>query len=364
MQYKEQLKSYKASLAYKNYKKYCSKIIEFIDIGESDKNDNPSEYWKEELDGFKYMLDASPFIVNKIREHCYHITGVHSYPYRKHHSHSSESFKRKLKKLKEVDSSNLFIEESREMGGFGHDIEGSLVNIDTLKFYESLIALDKYGIIKKENKDDSNFIALEIGAGWGGFGYQFKKTIPNSTYVIVDLPGTLLFSAVYLSTLFPESKIYFYENGNLENLKNNIDEYDFVFLPHFAIDEINLTRIDLGINMVSFQEMTENQVITYLEWLKDSNCKNIYSHNKAKSPHNNQINDVHELISRFFSINEYKVLDVPYTVLNSPKPISQIKKPIKDVYEYAKSLYANVKTEKTDIPINSNLYRHMIGELK
>ena len=116
--------------------------------------------------------------------------------------------------------------------------------------------------------------------------------------------------------------------------------------------------------MVSFQEMTENQVITYLEWLKDSNCKNIYSHNKAKSPHNNQINDVHELISRFFSINEYKVLDVPYTVLNSPKPISQIKKPIKDVYEYAKSLYANVKTEKKDIPINSNLYRHMIGELK
>ena len=364
MKYIDQLNLYKGSLAYKNYQSFCSKIIEFIDKSEINNDDTPSEYWKEELEGFKYMLDASPFIVNKLREHCYHITGVHSYPYREHHSHSSKSFENKLNQLKKVDSNNLLIGESTEMGGFGHNINGELINIDTLKFYESLIALDKFGIFKKQQNNTSKFIALEIGGGWGGFGYQFKKTIPKSTYIIVDLPGTLLFSSVYLSTIFPDSKVYFYDKKTLQNLKNNIEEYDFVFLPHFVIDEIILDKINLGINMVSFQEMTENQVLTYLKWLKNSNCESIYSHNKAKSPHNNQISDVHELIANFFDIKEYKVLDVPYTVLNQPNNIQQIKKPLKEIYKYAKTLYLNEKDVSNEIHTNSNLYRHMIGELK
>ena len=50
-------------------------------------------------------------------------------------------------------------------------------------------------------------LVWEIGAGWGGFAYQFKTLFPDVTYVIVDLPELFLFSATYLMTLFPEAKV-------------------------------------------------------------------------------------------------------------------------------------------------------------
>ena len=50
---------------------------------------------------------------------------------------------------------------------------------------------------------------LEIGAGWGGFAYQFKTLFPKTTYVVVDFPELFLFSASYLVTVFPEAKVRF-----------------------------------------------------------------------------------------------------------------------------------------------------------
>ena len=69
-------------------------------------------------------------------------------------------------------------------------------------------------------------------------------------------------------------------------------------------------------------------------------------------------------VTNFYDIKEYKVLDVPYTVLNQPNNIQQIKKPLKEIYKYAKTLYLNEKDVSNEIQTNSNLYRHMIGELK
>ena len=55
-----------------------------------------SDYWAEEVDGFSYMLEAPPSIINRLRHHCYHITGELPYQYRSHHTYNSYKYKSKL----------------------------------------------------------------------------------------------------------------------------------------------------------------------------------------------------------------------------------------------------------------------------
>ena len=166
-----------------------------------------SEYWKQEVAGFEYLFDATPLITEKLRHHCYHITGLKEYEYRPHHAHKAEAFVRKRERLKAHDARGLFVPENPELGGFGHVLDGQLVNIDTLKFYESLIAMDKAGLLPVQSAG-SRPVVVEIGAGWGGFAYQFKTLFPDTTYVIIDLPQVILFSGLYLKEMFPNAKIY------------------------------------------------------------------------------------------------------------------------------------------------------------
>lgn len=310
------LESERQSRAYEVYLRVRERVLDMLAKGREG-SAAPSDYWKEEVRGFEYMLDASPLIINRLREHCYHLTGVHSYVYRGHHAHKKGEFAAKLNALRKLDpEGKLFVPESAELGGFGHDLDGGLVNIDTLKFYESLIAMDKGGLLEplRDGREERK-IVVEIGAGWGGFAYQMKTILPDICYVIVDLPQTLLFSAVYLMTLFPESRAFMYGDPAPDDMRS----YDFVFLPHYSISEKILPKIDLTINMVSFQEMTGEQVLDYVKWSWQNRSPYLYSHNRGRSPHNTQLSsDVDTLISKGYEPREVRVLPVPYTVLNLP----------------------------------------------
>lgn len=311
---------------YENYEKILPRILSMLEkYSSSDKL--ASDYWVEEIQGFDYMFNATPEIINKLREHCYHITGIHSYGYRKHHSHKMEPFKRKLEILKSMDKDSLFIPENTQLGGFGHDVEGELVNLDTLKFYETALAINSINEFFVKNKH-SKLLAVEIGGGWGGFGHVFKELVPNATYVIIDLPQTLLFSSVYLSSLYPDKNIYVYSEYDFDSIKTDLHKFDFVFLPSDIITDFNFDHIDIAINMISFQEMTSDQVIEYLDWLKMSNTSLLYSHNRGKSPHNYQLSDVHDLIEKYYNLHNIEMLEVPYTVLSAPKKSEKKPQPL------------------------------------
>ncbi len=322
----------------------------------------PSDYWQEELDGFDYLFEASPRLINKLREHCYHITGLHSYVYRHHHDHKKQPFVDKLAALKNIDKTGLWIPESPQLGGFGYNIDGELVNLDTLKFYESLIAMDKAGLITELKQAPSRPVVAEIGAGWGGFAYQIKKIVANMTYVIIDLPPTLIFSATYLSTLFPEAKIYIYSHDTVANALQNITSYDFVFLPHFVTQAYELPKLDLGINMVSFQEMTDAQVYGYMQWFWKQGCMNIYSHNRAKSPHNTQISSVDNILGHGYTLQRIEMLRVPYTVLRATQKITELPRNPKELLRIiVKKL---LETKHALGKPSSTEYRHLVGRRK
>lgn len=285
-----------------------------------------SKYWEEELSGFEYIFDASPLIIGDLRGHCWHITGIRAYEYRRHHSIRKGPFASKLASLKAVDHSNLFVPESPILGGFGHDLDGELVNLDTLKFYECLIGLDSQGFLDAfRNQGHGRSVVAEIGPGWGGFPYQFKTLFPNTTYVLIDLPSTLLLSMIYLKTAFPDASTFVYGDHPLSELPDRLRSFDFVFIPYYKLDQLELPGIKLMLNMVSFQEMTTEQVEGYVKRAYDWRSPHIYSLNRDRSKYNTQLSSVSAILTKHYETNEVDVLPVPYPQIGSQRPVSKEK---------------------------------------
>lgn len=318
----------------------------------------PSPYWADELSGLDYLLDATPAIIRTLRQHCHHLTGLRAYDYRRHHVHAADAFRAKLAALRKHDSANLFVPESPVLGGFGHDIDGSLVNLDTLKFYECLIAMKRGGLL--DGLEQGAPRVLEIGAGWGGLAYQFKTLFARPTYVIVDLPHSLLVSATYLLTAFPDCKHYIYGDDG-SPFADGSEAYDFVFLPHYAFWNYALPPMRLAINTVSFQEMTEEQVTAYLDRLHEIGCPKVYSLNRDRSPHNRALSKVDAILAKHYQTSEITVLPAQYTELTIPPRLSDfIPRAVhpRAVRQIARSAYRLILRRLTRDPFP---YRHIVA---
>ena len=282
----------------------------FVDIH------TPSSLWRRGFALSDYMVDASPLIIRKLRHHCYHFNDVHRSDYRPNQEVARQGYVKKLRMLQAVDRSGVLVPESPILGGFGHEIDGELYNQDTLRYYESLIALDLGGILSKfRGKESRSQLVWEIGGGWGGFAYQFKSLFPHVTYLIMDFPQAFLFSAVYLKTAFPEARVLMAGDVSDEDLLESWEEYDFIFVPTTFLDQMNWDQIDLTMNMVSFQEMTTEQVDAYVRKAKTLGCPVIYSFNQDRYPGNDQLTSVGSILSGYYDVSETKVLDIQWHVM-------------------------------------------------
>jgi len=281
----------------------------------------PSEYWAEELRGFEYMLDASPLVVETLRQHTIHLTGLRTYDYRSNKDRQRQRFAQKLATLRQKDVPGLFIPEWPGLGGFGFEIDGALVNLDTLKFYEVLIALEHGAVLDEFRRTNERKIVWEIGAGWGGFPYQFKTTCPNTTYVIVDLPEVFLFSATYLKTVFPDARVRWCGDVDDARLFEDWEQFDFILIPNTALrDAMRPPRLDLTINMVSFQEMTAAQVDDYARVAHEAGCPFLYSLNRERSGYNTEIESVSAILERYYRPTIVNLLPVSYQKMLDEEP--------------------------------------------
>ena len=291
-----------ASEAYKNYQEVREALFTMLQHQEKFAESKASAYWSTELEGLDYMLDASPLIIQKLRHHCYHLTGLREYEYRTHHIRGSSKLEHRLRALQAHDHNGLLVSESPLLGGFGFQIDNGLYNVDTLRFYESLIALDQGGVLETFRNRSQRRVVLEIGAGWGGFAYQFKTLFPNTTYVIVDLPGSILFGATYLKTLFPQARVYISNGFDLDASFLMEEKYDFAFFPHFAWQGLNIPKPDLLVNLASFQEMTTQQVDRYISRAVAFKCPLLYSWNRDRSPNNPELSQISKILARYYTI--------------------------------------------------------------
>ena len=85
---------------------------------------------------------------------------------------------------------------------------------------------------------------LEIGGGYGALAWYIQEAVPGVSYTMVDLPESLVYSAIYLDVLHP---------GSTRFLAN----YEFPDMLHRA------EACDLVINTLSMSEMSEQQIRAY-----------------------------------------------------------------------------------------------------
>jgi hypothetical protein len=196
------------------------------------------------------------------------------------------------------------VPEPQILGGFGFEIDGELYNVDTLKFAEASLALEHGGILPILRDLGRRLTVWEIGGGWGGYAHHFKTLLPDTTYVITDLPQVLLFSATYLMTAFPAASVRFHVPGQGADALHDLDGTDFVFVSNAALGETVPERLDLAINMVSFQEMTSDQVRDYVSHAHAVECPYLYSFNRERSGYNLELTSVSDLIRERYWAHE------------------------------------------------------------
>ena len=309
----ERVAALRATPGFAHYEYVRDRVLEMRAQVDTSSDYRPSAYWKEELANFEYMLDASPLIVDKLRAHSFHITGLHVHDYRSGRERKAARYAEKLHALQAAARNpELFIPEPRDLGGFGFVIDGHLVNLDTLKFFEVLIALDKGAVLEEFRGGGERKLVWEVGAGWGGFPYQFKTLCPNTTYLISDFPELFLFSATYLMTLFPGAKVRFWGEEPADRIFANWRDYDFIFTPNTALSDLTPDRLDLTVNMVSFQEMTTAQVTSYVARAHQMGARFLYSLNRERSSMNHELDSVTRVISKYFWPRDVQILKVSY----------------------------------------------------
>ncbi len=126
-----------------------------------------------------------------------------------------------------------------------------------------------------------------------------------------------VFSGVYLKTLFPEAKTLFYGEDGFAEKARDLGRYDFVFLPHFDYGALRPGGVDLAVNMVSFQEMTTEQVDAYVRDFKALGTPALYSLNRDRSKHNKQLSLVSEILTQHYAVEPLELLDLQYNQLKS-----------------------------------------------
>ena len=331
--------------AYQTYLRVRDEVVRLkgaseVEAGEAE----PSRYWAEELEQIDYLIDASPLVIRKLRHHAFQITGVRPYDYRVA-GEQRTYFERRLRALVALaGDAELLVGDHDALGGFGFTIDGRRHNVDTLKFFEVLTGMSRAGLLEPFRAADRRRMVLEIGAGWGGFAYQFRTLFPQTTYVVLDFPELFLFSATYLMDVFPHARIRFWREG--EPTFDRWQDADFIFVPNQHADALRDARPDLLVNLVSFQEMTAKQVETYTELAAVTGCPAIYSLNRDRSAHNEEIDRVSAILSRHYDLREIPLLGSGY--LKATKKDSAI----------------SVDEARRAARLDPEGYRHLAGALK
>lgn len=182
--------------------------------------------------------------------------------------------------IKQYQDSSRFLDAW--IGDFGHKKwteeqlafwKPFLEQVDTLKLFEDvqshperdwiytdLSTILNINVLSAFAPDSATHI-LEVGGGYGRLAEAALNVFEGIKYVMLDaVPGSLLFSYLYMKHQFPDKKIGFYYNGD----PLDMDAYDVYICPSWHFERLNTCQYDIAINISSFQEMGQQHVDFYL----------------------------------------------------------------------------------------------------
>ena len=132
--------------------------------------------------------------------------------------------------------------------------------------------------------EKKNNLILDIGGGFGGFLRSMYNYFPKNTYMICDLPETLLLAEYFLKSCFSDKKFLHVHDLNFFNSKEKsfFLEYDFIFFTPDIFYNLEKKIIDLTMNITSLCEMTKTAQQMYISSI-ERNSKYFYSVNRYSS---------------------------------------------------------------------------------
>jgi putative sugar O-methyltransferase len=154
------------------------------------------------------------------------------------------------------------VHEPPALGGFGVQSPGSMFNEDSLRFFRMVRLLQDAELLPDVRTPRRTI--WEIGGGWGGLAYYFKKVAPQATYLITSTPLLLLLSATYLMTLFPAANFRFYDPAAPDEFWRSWDEVDFAFAPESAVPDLRPPSLALTVDFGMFERMHTSRVAQHV----------------------------------------------------------------------------------------------------
>ena len=140
---------------------------------------------------------------------------------------------------------------------------------------------------------------LEIGGGYGALSRVIMAQ-NKAQYIIVDLPGSLVYSYTFLSLSFPQAKMFFATGSDPDAMAAALESADFIFIPPQFLSDTFGIACDLVINTMSLQEMPQETVDFYMD----------YIHNKISTRY-------------FYSVNYFISIKKDYTETTALEGMSQ-----------------------------------------
>ena len=263
----------------------------------------PSKYWTDFCSYFEYVMDLPDKYFERIRLHTYHLTSDN---YLTYYFGDPQALEIPMRSLSDGLPDQFAVSEPE--GGIGFRLpDGRFASWDTYRFQQVIRAFYKNGIFDKFLKlRDRRHVILEIGGGYGGLAHQLSRLCPNTTYIILDLPETLLFSASYLGTLNPRKSVYLYDKETVASslAPSGVNEWDFILLPNYKLEALRGMRFELVINILSLQEMQERQVALYLDFIRDTCDGFFYSNNQDRQERNLELKSLTEMLSQRFQLKD------------------------------------------------------------
>ena len=226
-----------------------------------------------------HLWDATPETIAALRSWCEPITAVRPADY-VDTPLDSELFtrlKREVSFLRRQGGEDLFVQESPLLGGFGFKRQHGLYNDDTIRYFKALTALREGAVLDEFRRDGPRRVVWEIGGGWGGFAFQFKTLRPNVTYVITGIPETLLVSAVYLMTAFPEARFRLHRGCADRDPWSDGQALDFVLAPESELQSLNPPRVDLVVDLMAMRNMSDRRLDVHAQRAFELGARYFYS---------------------------------------------------------------------------------------
>jgi putative sugar O-methyltransferase len=126
--------------------------------------------------------------------------------------------------------------------------------------------LEYQAVMDTDLKPDSLKTVMELGAGYGRTAYVYLKLNPELRYIIVDIPPALYVAERYLSSQFPDRKVFkFRPFDSYATIAQEFEQAQIAFLLPHQLEQLPNKSVNLFINISSLHEMLPDQVRYYLQ---------------------------------------------------------------------------------------------------